>query len=357
MSTDALALGVDIGGTKIAFAAANREGRILTEHRIPTAPEQGVSAVLDRVAGGIQHILSQINRPVQGIGVGSPGLVNPVTGTCQHAVNLGWKHVALRDELQQRLQIDVPIFVQRDTNAGTVGEWIFGAARGEQNFVYIGIGTGLGLGAVSDNKLLLGSAFMAMEFGHISLDPRGRRCTCGIRGCGEIYVSGMGLMAGYQEHRQEYPESRLARQTNATVNDIVSALHQGDPLARVIGEEAADKLASVIACCVGTIDPGRFVIGVWQARKSEAVTKKKSASKWFLKAEKYGLPLAVGFLVAYPIFILVTIGPSGAIKWIDNFGIQILIYIMLGWGLNIVVGLAGLRGLGNVAVYAVGPES
>jgi glucokinase len=261
MSNANLALGVDIGGTKIAFAAVDQQGHILAEHRIPTVPEQGVAAVLDRVADGIQHTLSQNNQPVQGIGVGSPGLVNPVTGICQQAVNLGWKEVPLRDELRSRLRLNVPVFVQRDTNAGTVGEWIFGAARGEQNFAYVAIGTGLGLGAVNDGKLLLGSALMAMEFGHVSLDPRGRRCTCGIRGCGEIYISGMGLMAGYHEHKPAHPQSCLAKIADVTVNDIVDALHAGDPLAGVIGEEAADKLASVIACCVGTIDPGLFVIG------------------------------------------------------------------------------------------------
>jgi transcriptional regulator of PTS gene len=100
-----------------------------------------------------------------------------------------------------------------------------------------------------------------MEFGHVSLDPHGRRCNCGTRGGGEIYVSGVGLLAGYQEHRRQYPESRLAQIANVTVNDIVNALHMGDPLACVIGEDAADKLASVVACCVGTVDPGLFVIG------------------------------------------------------------------------------------------------
>lgn len=261
MNVDNLAIGVDIGGTKIAFAVVDKSGHTLAEHRIPTIPEEGFSAVIDRIVEGIHHVTEQINRPIQGIGVGSPGLVNPVTGTCHHAVNLGWKDVPLRDELRRHLRLDIPIFVQRDTNAGTVGEWIFGAGRGEQNFAYVAIGTGLGLGAVSDEGLLLGSAFLAMEFGHVSLDPRGRRCTCGTRGCGEIYVSGVGLLAGYQEHRQDYPESALAKKANVTVNDIVAALQAGDPLAVAIGEEAADKLASVVACCVGTVDPGLFVIG------------------------------------------------------------------------------------------------
>jgi branched-chain amino acid transport system permease protein len=113
-------------------------------------------------------------------------------------------------------------------------------------------------------------------------------------------------------------------------------------------------LGSVIAL----VFLARIAIGYWQAsREGRIAPPKKATAVWMLKAEKYGLPMAIGFLVAYPMFVLLTAGPQGAIKWIDNFGIQILIYIMLGWGLNIVVGLAGLLDLGYVAFYAVGAYS
>ncbi|MFN3482428.1 MAG: high-affinity branched-chain amino acid ABC transporter permease LivM [Rhabdaerophilum calidifontis] len=108
---------------------------------------------------------------------------------------------------------------------------------------------------------------------------------------------------------------------------------------------------------VAAVFVGRLLIGYWQATRAEGAARKKPRSNTMLKLEKYGLPVAVGFLVAYPLMVLFTVGPQGAIKWIDNFGIQILIYIMLGWGLNIVVGLAGLLDLGYVAFYAVGAYS
>ena len=100
---------------------------------------------------------------------------------------------------------------------------------------------------------------------------------------------------------------------------------------------------------------GRLLIGYWQAVRGESVSAKKAPLSPFMQTvSRYALPAAIGFLFAYPVLILLTVGPQGAIKWIDNFGIQILIYIMLGWGLNIVVGLAGLLDLGYVAFYAVG---
>lgn len=103
---------------------------------------------------------------------------------------------------------------------------------------------------------------------------------------------------------------------------------------------------------------GRLLIGWYQAaHKDTPKAKKGPQSELSKKIETYGLPVFVGFLFAYPVMVLWTAGPQGAIKWIDNFGIQILIYIMLGWGLNIVVGLAGLLDLGYVAFYAVGAYS
>ena len=116
----------------------------------------------------------------------------------------------------------------------------------------------------------------------------------------------------------------------------------------------------LLALICGAVFVGRLAIGVYLAGKAANPTVKKEKapqSDLARNLEKYGLPVFVGFLFAYPLMVLATAGPSGAIKWIDNFGIQILIYIMLGWGLNIVVGLAGLLDLGYVAFYAVGAYS
>lgn len=114
----------------------------------------------------------------------------------------------------------------------------------------------------------------------------------------------------------------------------------------------------LLASIVGLVFAGRFLIGYWQATRIARVKVKKAPlSPAMAKLASYALPACIGFLFAYPVLVLLTVGPAGAIKWIDNFGIQILIYIMLGWGLNIVVGLAGLLDLGYVAFYAVGAYS
>ncbi len=116
----------------------------------------------------------------------------------------------------------------------------------------------------------------------------------------------------------------------------------------------------LLAAAVGLVFLGRFLLALqasWRGAAGGEGGSKTGGGALGRWVEKYGLPLAIGFLLAYPPLVLGSVGAGGAIKWIDNFGIQILIYIMLGWGLNIVVGLAGLLDLGYVAFYAVGAYS
>jgi branched-chain amino acid transport system permease protein len=116
----------------------------------------------------------------------------------------------------------------------------------------------------------------------------------------------------------------------------------------------------LLAAFVATTAVGRFAYSValapWLAAHARKPAK-PAVSRWRFYLGKWFVPFAIGFVIVYPVLVLLSVGFSGALKWIDNFGIQILIYVMLGWGLNIVVGLAGLLDLGYVAFYAVGAYS
>src|SRR4051812_23164861 len=124
--SDQLAIGVDIGGTKIAFALVNREGQVLTTHRLPTLPAEGAEAVFGRVAEGVHHLLAQTDQPVGGVGIGCPGRLNPITGIIEGATNLNWYNVPLKAGVQARLQADLPVWVLKDANASALGEMYFG---------------------------------------------------------------------------------------------------------------------------------------------------------------------------------------------------------------------------------------
>jgi glucokinase len=259
---DELAIGVDIGGTKIAFALVNRKGNVLVSHRLPTLPGEGAEAVFDRVAEGVQHLLAQTDQPVGGVGIGCPGHLNPITGVIYHATNLDWHDVALKVGVEARLSSSLPVSVLKDANAGALGELYFGAARGHSDFVYITLGTGLGGGAVVGGQLVNGGDFNGMEIGHMPFMPTGRLCACGMYGCPEMYVSGTGILAGAREHLPTHADSVLAKLGDGlSTSTILDAAQAGDALALAVMDETAWWLASVMICLMGILNPSVFVIG------------------------------------------------------------------------------------------------
>jgi glucokinase len=256
-----IAVGVDIGGTKIAFAAVNRAGTILATHTEPTLSEQGVDAVISRVAAGVERVCASASlgsATVAGVGIGCPGPV--VDGIALNAVNLSWRNVPLVEKTRAAVSLNVPVWAQNDVNAGTIAEGVFGAARGERNFAFLAIGTGLGGGAVSEGRLINGVNGFAMEVGHMSVDPHGRPCNCGNHGCVEMYCSGKGLLAGANAYLSEYPESVLA-QASFHTREIIDAARSGDPLALRVLAEAADVLGEAMAWTVMILNPSLIVLG------------------------------------------------------------------------------------------------
>jgi glucokinase len=255
---ESVAIGVDVGGTKIAFTAADKDGQVLTEFTEPTNAREDSMIVIGRIADGIERLARETGKPLAGIGVACPGPVDPKTGVAINAVNLGWKNVPLREALRARLKLDAPIWLQNDVKAAALGEMVFGTARGENDFVYLAIGTGLGGAAVANGQVVNGVTGWAMEVGHMSLQPKGRPCTCGNFGCAEMYVSGKGFLAGAAEHMLSKPEYR---DSTITTHRVLELAKRGDPLARAVADEAADALGVVMAWCAVTINPSTIVIG------------------------------------------------------------------------------------------------
>lgn len=259
--TEPLAIGVDIGGTKIAFVAIDRAGTILGTHRLPTPVRDGPDAVFAQVADGIHTLTHNLEGPIAGVGIGCPGRLNARTGLVYKATNLQWDHVHLLQGVRQHLEMPIPMWLQQDANAAALGEMHFGAARGYADFVLITIGTGLGGGAFVDGRIIEGAAHSGMEIGHMPLNPTGRLCICGMRGCPEMYVSGVGLLAGAREHLPRFPQSSLHRVDDLTTKAIVEAFTQDDPLAVHLLDECTDWLCAVMITCMGIVNPGLFVIG------------------------------------------------------------------------------------------------
>ena len=261
---ESVAIGVDIGGTKVAIGAVNRDGHVIAEHTQPTLPERGVEDVLTRICAGIQSVMDSAGLPVAGIGVGCPGAVDYVNGVSLFAANLGeqWHNINLCRELRDRLHLpDMPVWAENDVNAGGFGQMLFGAAQGCNNFVYLMIGTGLGGCAVIDGRMLRGTSFSALEVGHITLNPNGRSGDFGLRGTAEMVVSGKGLLAGWAEYRLHYPDSPLTRTMDVDTAKILRAAHEGDLLALHIMDDAGEALGIALAWSVTILNPSMVLIG------------------------------------------------------------------------------------------------
>jgi glucokinase len=263
------AIGLDVGATKIAAGLINSKGQVCSSKLINTQPDLGVQSVIARMVSLIEELSSHSTNEhdhscgsILGIGIGIPGQIASEDGIVYDAVNLGWNEVHLKREIKKRFKFEFPIWIETDTNASTMGEYYFGTARGIRDFVYISIGSGLGGGLFIDGELHIGMNGKAAELGHLSLDPNGRECVCGLRGCAETIVSGSGLtniVNGYLAENK-YP-TKFHSMSDITVPAIVSAAKNGDVLAMAAVSKMGRCLGIVIANCLSIIDPDLIVIG------------------------------------------------------------------------------------------------
>lgn len=256
-----VALGIDIGGTKVAFALINRDGELLAESEIATLPDEGAEAVIGRIADEANRHIASVNGDIDGVGIGTPGWIDAKQGIVKNAVNLGWLDVPLVEMLQARLPKAYPVRLAVDVHAILTGEAMFGAAKGHADVVQLAVGTGLGGAALTGGHLVTGGGHFAMEMGHwhTGVNPE-RLCNCGNRGCAEMTLSGRGVVAGIEAHRALYSESPLAQKANPTPHDWLDALRSDDPLSLHILEDMRETLARVIGACGSVLNPSYIVL-------------------------------------------------------------------------------------------------
>lgn len=264
-AVDSFAIGVDIGATKIASVLLSEKGGLVTSSQVPTLALEGMQAVFDRVADQIQELARQKPGALVGVGIGSPGKVDSSRGLVYDAVNLGWAEVNLAEEISKRiggLANAVPVWIQKDTNLNALGEYYFGACQGCTDFVYIGVGSGLGAGIISNGHLITGSDWYAADVGHLSINPDGPLCVCGGHGCAELVASGPGLVrVTRQLLANPSLSSILSNQADLESADVLNAACEGDRLAIEALNEVGCALGIVMSACAVILNPSRFVVG------------------------------------------------------------------------------------------------
>lgn len=256
----ALALGVDIGGTKVAFAVTDRAGHVIDRGRMPTVHHGDPAGFVDAITPEINCWLEKYPAIV-GVGVGCPGLVDPVRGYVERAFIMQWQDYPIIPKIAGKLARRVPVHIGNDVKCLALGEKEYGAGQDCDHFVLLAIGTGLGAAAISHGVMVYGAHNAALEIGHIAVVPDGRLCHCGKVGCLEMYVSGRGLAKSIQDYLPDYPTSALTQKSPATNHDLIALMGTGDPLADRILTEFTDHLGQLLTWCCAMLNPQRILLG------------------------------------------------------------------------------------------------
>lgn len=256
------AIGVDLGGSHVMAAVVDESGEIRAkhEHDIVDHEPKAVFKAVDKVVR--QALDDARGEEIAGIGVGSPGNIDPATGTIRYSPNFGWVNVPLGPHLGE--EFSYPVFVANDARCATLGEYVFGVGRGTKNFVLMTLGTGIGGGIVAEGELLIGRGAAAGEFGHHQIRATdGFICGCGKIGCFEAHASGTGLLRHAFKLAPSFPRSTLLEgdREKLGTKDVRRAAEAGDGHARATWGAWIDDLSIGVANVIAFVNPELIALG------------------------------------------------------------------------------------------------
>lgn len=259
--TQPLALGIDIGGTNTSYGIVNRRGEIIAKGSMLTTGHDTVHDYIAVLTRNLEPMLLAAGRQnVQGVGIGAPN-GNFFTGEIVFAPNLPWKGVMIPLVKLLNESLNLPCSLTNDANAAAIGEMMYGAAKGLNDFVLVTLGTGVGSGFVANGKLIYGHDGFAGELGHIIAVRDGRMCGCGRRGCLEAYCSATGIVLTAEEWLQQRTDDSLLRNSKEpiTARMIHEAALLGDIFALELLEYTGKILGQTLADIVVITSPQAII--------------------------------------------------------------------------------------------------
>jgi glucokinase len=267
MTSNQYAIGIDIGGTKIAIAIIDGRNQIVASLRQSSGPTAPAEATSCQIAQAIERLRQEhSDKHIRGIGIAVAGQVTPNEGIVSFAPNLSWHNVPLGQWISEASQL--PTVVTNDVRAATFAEWQYGAGKGHRNIVCIFVGTGIGSGIVINGQLLAGSNNCAGEIGHMIIDLAGRPCHCGNLGCFEALAGGRAIGDIAWQALLNHPTADTllhaevpADSSTITISQLTSAAKRGDLLASQLLNQLFAALAAGIANIVNFLNPECIVLG------------------------------------------------------------------------------------------------
>jgi predicted NBD/HSP70 family sugar kinase len=254
-------IGVDLARDEFHGAIVNLRGKIRHQARLPLQGRDG-DAALALVYDLLDDLVGAGNSHLLGIGIGTPGLMDPVNGVVRRAVNLDWQDLPLRRLLQARYEL--PVYVANDCQVAALAEYVFGEGKGTDNLVLIKVEHGIGAGIVLNGRPFYGDTFGAGEIGHVAVTDNGRVCHCGNSGCLETVASVRAILQQAQGIARQEPKSLLnqfaASPREITLEVVCQALQAGDlAVARQV-QKAGRGLGIAVANLIGVLSIRRVLI-------------------------------------------------------------------------------------------------
>ena len=259
-------IGVDVGSTHLSGGLVTPGGDVLSVTEARTHRD-GPGTALDTILGVVSDLLAQAGDqgcPVEGIGIGLPGIVDIEGGTMRKGFHLVPELVGVPLVELIRARCGVPVFIDNDVNALGLGEWTWGAGRDAGSMVMLALGTGVGGAVILDGHLVRGKSGYGGELGHVSVKFDGRPCVCGIRGCLSAYAAGVGMAAEFPAApTATRPASPLSRATTEALSDaeaVFRAADAGNADARAVVREACQAVGAAIGGIANGLNPDVIVI-------------------------------------------------------------------------------------------------
>ncbi len=268
-------IGIDLGGTNIVAGVVNEKYEIVAKAKTPTnRPRSAKEICLDMANMALEAVEKAGLKisDIESVGVGAPGSVNSDTGVISFSNNLDFHDAPIADYIRE--VIDLPVYVENDANAAAYGEFVAGSAKGTKDAVCITLGTGVGGGIIIGGKIYSGFNYAGAEIGHTVVEVDGPQCSCGRKGCFEVYSSATGLIRMTKEALDANPDSKMHEMMDG---DHVSgrlafnAMRAGDQAAKGVVDKYIKYLAAGIANTINIFQPEVLCIGGGVCNEGDAL--------------------------------------------------------------------------------------
>ncbi len=269
-------IGIDLGGTNIAVGIVSEDGRLLAKKSNPTGAARSEDEVIADMARTVFSLLEESGfslDEVEAVGIGSPGSVDPQTGTVFSSCNLNFSNTPLADKMQTYFH--KPVYVANDANCAAWAEAKAGAAKGKQDSVMVTLGTGIGGGIILGDRLYGGFNHFGGEFGHAVIQAKGETCRCGRRGCFEAYASASALIrqtkAAAEADRQSLLWKCAEKEGKFSGRTAFDAARMGDKTAQEVVDNYIEYLAVGLANIIQIFQPEVIVVGGGISHEGDAL--------------------------------------------------------------------------------------